>query len=317
MNRIWIFSLVLGLLLFGCISKSAVEEPAVQDETASSTEATPQAYTCPDGSIVDDFNDCPETWGCPDGTIVYSEEEYQACMEGYEPKGPTTQPTEEQGEPGASGPEGQGSTIMVSGNNMNSHSLVSKGLDEIVLTQTELREDPWQEINSWGDYEYEVDVNYKVAEIVDGEYSGCGKGYYGNLEYGRFDYSKEGDHTECLDFFVTVPKTQQISIFMMKTEDIESAEHEFDYLLEEYSEGIYEKKEDPVIVGNEMFTAEGVSQYGWWEYNIVFRRNNVIIEMRMRDPYDYIINGKDPWPEREQFKEEAPDYALIMDEKIR
>jgi hypothetical protein len=81
-----------GLIIVICVVLAFFIWFGMMDETGEDQEVTisdegsgtQQTYSCPDGTVVKDFNDCPKTWGCPNGTIVYTEEEYHACMEGYE-----------------------------------------------------------------------------------------------------------------------------------------------------------------------------------------------------------------------------------------
>ncbi len=187
-------------------------------------------------------------------------------------------------------------------NNLDASTPVSGSVDEFSLLREEMYP-IWQEKDSWDNYKYDIQNN-----IIHANFTSDSNGDLCWLFDGNYSTA-----LECSTFSAGSSRSSyRINIEMQKSSSIEAAQQDYESVVEELSgHSAYSKKSNAVAVGNEMVTAEGGVGGYWWEYVVLFRRNNVVVDARIRQTLSMHPS------EFPQYRKEIDDYAILIDEKIQ
>ena len=174
--------------------------------------------------------------------------------------------------------------------NFDPAQVVDKDINSLVLTNDYLyeRSESLDELDSWGNYPYELHTS--------------------DIRVSEHNTSKTASQNIKMDIGETV------RITIIKTDTVNLAKNEFLEMKANLAEQDFsERISDQVNVGNEMITAEKqVSIMGsLWKYTVLFRRNNVVVEISVTDAWAMPSHS-----EKMSFMRDVNDYALMIDEKI-
>ncbi|MBD3398057.1 hypothetical protein GF412_02660 [Candidatus Micrarchaeota archaeon] len=191
------------------------------------------------------------------------------------------------------------STVKASQNNLDPDYLVTKSPDEILPEESELA-------GGWNKVTYSEVTEKVYTEFIE-----------------KSDYEEVEHHVVGTKASVTLKgeDSERITLTVINFNSTQEAMDEFP------DEADGEREEDRVLVGNEMMTteysnsAESMSgEHDTWTYQIIFRRNNVLVYATVNTVYIRTVYGEVgrilTYSEKEKYKNEIAEYALLMDEKI-
>jgi len=173
----------------------------------------------------------------------------------------------------------------------DSTQVVDKNINLLVLTNEDLyeRSESLGELDSWGNYPYELHTS--------------------DIRISEDNTSKTAPQS------IKMGTGETVQIIIIQTTTVNLAENKFLEMKNDLAEQDFsERVSNQVNVGNEMITAEkqvSMMSANLWKYTILFRRNNVIVEISVSDALEI-----PPYSEKNDFMRDVNDYALMIDKKV-
>jgi len=172
-------------------------------------------------------------------------------------------------------------------NSLDPTVLVSSKPEDIILKQEEMISN-WTIRNTWGDYLY------------DARYANNNTDYCSSVA--------EIPHCSELSTMGISDSYNSIGASVYKYNNINDASEKYNKILNETRSNKRTVKQDVVEVGNERFGAIGYDSLGCSGYKVVFRRNNIVVSIRLSR---YL----EDCPTDSQMLE-VQNYAVLMDMRI-